>query len=337
MTTMEEPAPVDLDATMRRISLLLAKAEATTYPAEAETYKAHAEKLMKQYRIAEENLISADTRLVTPILKFIRIYDTESPFRYFHSWLWEIVASHCGVRFVIRWNGAERFYEAHVVGYDVDIRYAEILFNSAKLAFIAKLEPSVNPGESDADNIYRLRSAGIDRQRIAEMVWGQRGHQEGLKVGRLYKEACAARGEDAVVSGRSVNAKTYREVYAREFVFHFQSMLRITRDAADAAAGAMVSVGRLDRVEEAFYERFPSERPTPEPEAAETTTTSPAKPRKSKGVTKATMEHYNRYYNSPTARRARAAGRAAAETVALDRVQGASRMDRQRTAGELGE
>lgn len=317
----------NLEGMMRKISALIAKADnPAATPAEAAAYRAKAEELMLKYRIEEEGLIAATPGSIEPVFRQIEVYNISSPFRGYHAYLWRCVARHCGIRYTLRYDNMRYF--AQVVGYDSDLRYAEFLFNAAKLIMIAKLEPEVNPQESDKDNIYRLRSAGIDRQRIAEMVWGKRGHQEGLKVGRLYKEACADRGEDAAVSGRSVNAKTYREVYAQEFSRQFSYRLNAARNAADSLGGALDLHGRAERVDEAFYTRFPNLRPKQEDfDRVDAAAKAPRKGRTLKVWTKADEVRWQRENNSPAAVRAKAAGTEAAAMVQIDRVARAKRVE----------
>jgi hypothetical protein len=281
-------------------------------------YREKAESLMRKYRIEEENLIAADPTSIEPIMMEVEVSSLSSSFHEHHEALWYYVAQHCGVRYRYRWDSERRAYMAQGVGYETDLRYASFLFQSAKLMMIAKLEPKVDPKLSDKENIYRLRSAGIDRQSIAEQVFGKRGHAEGLKVGNLYKEACAEKGEEATVSGRNVNAKTYRIAYAQEFTRHFSRRLHDARDAADAIGGVIELSGRKERVDEAFYTRFPSQRPKP----ASDVPSAPVRSGKSRRVstwTKADEARWQRFNNSPAAVAAQDAGRAAADSVQITR------------------
>jgi hypothetical protein len=282
-------------------------------------YREKAESLMRKYRIEEESLIASDPGSIEPTMFEVEVSSLDSSFHEYHEALWYYVAQHCGIRYAYRWDSARRGYLAQAVGYETDLRYASFLFQSAKLMMIAKLEPKVDPKLSDKENIYRLRSAGIDRQTIAEQVFGKRGHAEGLKVGQIYKEACAEKGEEAAVSGRNVNAKTYRIAYAQEFTRRFAQRLRDARDAADAIGGVIELAGRQERVDEAFYTRFPSQRPKP----ASNTPQAPAKGRKSRAVkswTKSDEARWQRFNNSPAAVAAHEAGRAAADSVQISRT-----------------
>ena len=332
----------NLDKIMRIAAGLIAKSDSSRalgFDAEAETYAAKAQELIIRYRIEEEQLIMEDGTIL-PVRRMIPYTTYNSEFRHEHGWLWAAIARHCGVRYVTQWNRDTREWEADTVGYDVDIRLAELLYNSARLVFGAHLEPEVDPKLSDRDNVYRLRSAGIERNKIAQKMWGadlgKSGHSAHAKVGRLYAEACAERGEDATVSGRRVSAKTYREVYAREFVTAVERRLRLARDAADAAVGALVSVDRAARVEEAFYTAYPSYRPqTQEEDPAESKAVKVTKARKPRAISKATEARWDRLYYGPTATAARRAAKRAAEDVELQRPTSANRAEAPRRGGVL--
>lgn len=317
----------DMNDMLRMLAGLVANADDERLSEEARTaYRAKAEQLMRKYRIEEENLIAADPGSIEPIQFNIEVSNLDSFFHAYHEQLWLQVACHCGIRYAYVWNSARRGYDATAVGYESDIRYAAFLFQSAKLMLIAKLEPDVDPKLSDKENIYRLRSAGIDRQRIAEMVFGHRGHQEGLRVGRLYKEACTERGEEAAVSGRNVNAKTYRIAYADQFKRAFGNRLFEARNAADSIGGAVEMHGRAERVDEAFYKLFPSCRPHPVKEEA-TAQPTKRKGRALKTWTQADEARYLRFHESPAALRARAAGEQAARSVQISRAECTNRVD----------
>jgi len=158
------------------------------------------------------------------------------------------------------------------------------------------------------------------------------------KVAKLYKEECVRRGESASLNGRSVNAKTYREIYGREFVGEVQRRLRRARDGAGSSAGTVVPLSRPERVDEAFYARFPELRPSktvaeakPCEACAKTKHASGQcqdhRPRK---ATRADEEYYRRNYESPAARRAAHSGRAAAAEVEITGVKKST------TLGESG-
>lgn len=323
----------NVEAMMRRIAALIAKADSTEFPEEAKSLRAKAEELLTRYRIEESDLISSGELATTPVSRKIDVTSMSTEFRNDHYWMWQSVARHCGLRSHEDWgtnSAGIRGYVATAVGYDVDIRLAEMIFQSALLVFGQHLEPEVDPKDSDAVNVYRLRSAGIPRNQIARLMWcaslGSDGAAAHAKAGRLYKEECERRGEDATVSGRAINATTYRKAYAKRFSMEFSRRLREARDAADSVGGGLVLVGRAAKVDEAFYTLFPAYRPTPEPEGAEEVV-SPHSEAKSKGLTKAQLLKIEREYYGPAAKAASAAAVNAVAQVRLDRTNRADRLE----------
>lgn len=318
----------DIDKMMTRISALLAKADSSNFPEEAATYRAKAEELMRTYRIEEEQLIREAVSSGAPIFRKIWLGEIEG-----NEWLhnshvmFSLVAQHCGVEYKLffgRSPEGKRGWEADVVGYEIDIRLLEMIFNSARLAFYARLEPQYDPSLTDEENIYWLRGSGMDRQTVARKVFGESGHAQGIKVGKVYRAECEKRGEVDAVSGRGFSAGTYREAYASSFQNTIAWRLRKARDAADSTGGALVLPQRAERVKEAFYAKYPNERPpTPEErermrkEAEEAACSAP--PVKIRPRTKAEQATFDRLHNSSAARRARAAGAGAAESVDLVR------------------
>lgn len=303
---------------MRKVAGLLAIAEhPNTGAEEAGTCRARAESLMREYRIAEEELISqAVAGSAEPIRKDIDLGKTVE-FDGFLHWLFGIITKHCGIRYDFCWNPKTSGYTAVCVGYEMDLRLAEMIWMASRLGFIASVHPEVDPDQTEAENIYRLRTAGLNRQRIALLVFGREGHAEGLRVGKVYREECERRGEPAAVSGRSVNAKTYREVFVREFVSSIRHRLQEARDAADSVGGALVLPERALRVDEAFYALFPNRRPMA-PEGQDETVATGS--RKSRAVTKGQRAEWNRLYYGPSARAAAGAAKDAAATVELTRA-----------------
>lgn len=259
---------------MATIQALLDRADHENTPApEAEACRAKAEELMVKYRIEEEML--RVTKLASgtaeqPIMEEMIVCAYGNKYKEHYYSLAYFVAQHAGVRVVADYRKAvndENVEEfsliLQMVGFESDIRYAEMLYTGVRLTFSSLLEPKVNPRESDEDNVYRLRSSGMERIRIAELMWGSGSHANNAKVTKLYAAACAARGEDPKVVGRSVNVKTFRGSYADAFVTRIYNRLNAMKATAGLESGALVLHGRKDAVDEAFYARFPHLRPKP--------------------------------------------------------------------------
>lgn len=314
MTTIDKSKLEDM---MRKINALLARADHPNTPeAEAESARAMAERLMVKYRIDEEELMASgalDMEATRPGHTTIDVCMYASPYlnQYWSLAFW--AATHTGCRINSLWRTSPDdsvWLQAVIVGYEADIRYATTLFTNARIIFGDRMEPKVDPTMSDEDNVYRLRSAGIERIKIARIMgWGSTGSAT-AKVTRLYKRACEARGEAAVLTGRSNSVSAYKDGYASGFLTEFSTRLRLARSAAsDVTSGReLVLANRQERVDEEFYRMYPDKRPDNKPVKSSG--------RRTRGVTKAEM---NRYLRSTTGAGAigQAAGRQAATEVDL--------------------
>lgn len=320
---------------LNQVRVLLDMAErSTTPPGEADAARAKAEHLMREYRLEEEHLIAADPQSLTPVTVQIDVTESnEFDSEYATMLVW--VARHVGIR--VRtgwaWDGTKYVVKATVVGYESDIRMAELLFTAARMAFGEHLEPRVDPNLSDQENAYRLRRSGMERNRVANLLWGASigsdGAQAHGKAGKLYKAECEARGETAALTGRGVNAKLYRKNYADGFLNRFYTRLARARDAADKIGGLPALHGREERVNEAFYAIYPDARPVPA--GTVTPDDKPKKDKKAKAPkpyrpTRADERRWARD-NRPEALAARSAGRDAADSVALDGSGPTQRLD----------
>jgi hypothetical protein len=302
-----------LDAMMRKVSGLLAKADdPACTPEEADSCRNMAERIMVKYKIEQEDLIKrGDLRVngLDILFKEVNAYHLGNEYSDVYSALMSYAIAHTGCYGV--WTGYTNMERViTIVGYEADIRYAEALFTSARLLFADRMEPKVEPSLSDEDNVYRLRSSGMERIRIAKVMgWGDTGSAT-AKVTRLYKKACEARGEDAALTGRGVSVVDYRLAYAEGFKSEFWSRLYEARIAIEAEldSGGIVLHGRKERIMEEVYKRWPSLRPSTEPAVRST------KPVKYKPPTKAEMRAWEKQH-TPAARAGRQAGRKAASEV----------------------
>lgn len=321
----ESTSPEKLEQMAARIRALLAKAERTDNEAEAAAYMAKAEELRDKYRIEEETLIASDQFSLTPVTREIKISDWSSKFRFEHWTMWYYTASHTGCRTDATYRNGDLI--AIVVGYESDIRHAEMLYMSAWLTMVAKLEPQKSADESEAENIYRLRSSGKTRRQVAKIMWGIDTHASHAKVAKIYQAECDRRGEKAIVSGKGLSNEVFQDTYADAFVQRYARRLREARDAADSVSGGLTLHGRKERVDEAFYLIRPQARPeTPEQREARLAEEAKAdKGKKTKApkpykVTKAAMDRYHRENYSAAALAGKEAGRSAADQVELQRT-----------------
>lgn len=339
---------IDLNGIMGKVQGLLAKADASDFPEEATTYRAKAEALMRKYRLEEENLIATDQVEIAPEVHALWLGPLKDDTRgsvkkagssYYAEWyqLAYSAALHAGVKCSYRWkvNPETREYGiwAVMVGYSGDLRLAELVYTNARLVFGDRLEPKVDPTQSDQVNAYRLRSAGITRDRVAAMIWGETSHSRAAQVGAWYKAESLARGETPALDGRGIVAAQYRDEFAKAFVGELDRRLRSARDAADSAGGAVVLHGRTERVLEAFYTEFPDLRPQPATDVAEVEKTPAKKGRAPKPYWEtAAYRREQERRHTDAAYAARNAGKTAAAAVSLDRVAAAKRVERKTDA-----
>lgn len=330
-----------------KIQGLLANAadESLTEEARA-SYQAMAEKLMRQYRIDEEQAIATDDAGASvPVFRIVRVTNRQQAghLGHFYNRTFLEIARHCGIRAAMQWDDG---YVAHVVGYEGDIRYAEFLWTAALMMFVTRIDPRWDDTLPETENIWRLRNAGIQRREIADKAWGYGAGLEAKnrsKVQRIYLAESKRRGEPAKATGLGHQTDVYRRAYAESFVETLAHRLMVARLAVDTESGGLVLHGRAERVDEAFYDRFPSHRPTPRTEQAEEYTPCPrcaaAKSghcRQHPGLTKADYARYDRQENSSSARAGRSSGRVAAEGVTIHRAATVNRVGGSGPAGSIG-
>jgi hypothetical protein len=312
-----------------KVRALLAKAEsalALGNNGEAASYQAKAEELMVKYRIAEEEALATDPGSSAPVWKTITVmegWDGEmGP--------WYITAISCIVRHTgcrtRAYIGENDDTVADLVGYEGDVRFAEFLWTAVLLTFTTRINPTWDRNLPESENVYRLRNAGLERRVIADAAWGPgAGHVAAnrSKIQRIYLRECARRGEEPRATGLAHDTRTYREAYARTFVGHLNSRLMAARDAVDSINGGVVLHGRADRVDEAFYVRYPHLRPStptePVAPSAPCAKCTPERQCRKHRVTAAQMREYRRRYTSASARAGAVNGRAAADDVNLVR------------------
>lgn len=255
-----------LDNMMRKVEGLLAGADhPNTPPHEADAKRAMAEKIMRKYKIEQEDLLARGDLSIdglNVLFKDVRVYPIDTTFAAVYMQLISCAISHTGCQGV--WTGFDDGMRTiQIIGYEADIRYAEALYMNARLVFADRMEPKYDSALSDMENVYRMRASGMERIRVAEVMgW----HKGAAKVTRLYKQACEARGEDPVLTGRGTDVVAYRAAYADGFVTEFWRRLYNARSAVDAEVdGGLVLHGREERIKEAMYERYPHLRPSATP------------------------------------------------------------------------
>lgn len=265
------------------IGKLVAMSEDESLPREARaTYAEKAEALMREYRVDEEYVISTGESQVVPIkfeitlVEYLGSYYANN-FRDRYMEIWREISRHAGLKSHTEYrydrdddDATRNRIVAVGYGYEIDVRLAQFLWTAAHLTFATRIDVRVNPELSDQLNCYYMRGSGMERNDIAEQLWGSSrtdGPAHG-KVQKLYLAECSLRGEQPSVGGKGFQAARYREAYAEGFCDQFGYRLRDARSAVDAKSGGIVLHGRMERIEEAYYTEWEDRRPEPvDPEA----------------------------------------------------------------------
>lgn len=160
---------------LERVRSLLAQADhANTEPAEADAFRAKADQLMAVYAIEQWEIKDGDTttrpKAVIRYVDFNWFYQNQ-----FSGELYSMfydAAKNCRIVIAHRGHGKDRtMREIPLVGIPSDLDWFDLLFTSIMLSMANQLEPKPNPRLSFEENCYVLRMSGMNRLRIAELLW----------------------------------------------------------------------------------------------------------------------------------------------------------------------
>lgn len=327
-----------------KVRALLAKAESAERLGnmeEAAQYAAAAKRFMDKYNVDQEEALAVDPTLIVPTHLVMDISFVGWELAHHLPAIVRRIADHTGV--LVRTESINGGYRFTLVGYDLDLRYTEFLVTAAHLMFATRITPTWDENRSEAENIFFLRNAGIERREIADRAWGSGAGKlakNRSKVQRVYLRECAARGEEARATGLGFDTKTYRESYAESFVLALSRRLRGARDAADSMGALPTLHGRAERVMDAYLDLFP---PAPKTEVAPWVDPRTTCPKKACREGRACRDHsymitrawtardqaaLDRRTTSASARAGQASGRAAADGIQVQRgTARASRLD----------
>lgn len=273
MTAEQEYRDMKHDKILGKVRGLLATADHPNTPPEmAETYRTQAELLMTKYRIEEATVMvnlpdgyTSDDRY-KPVWRSLTLCGYTSEFAEYYRRLANMVAYHVEARGITKYEDGDIILE--MVGYKADLEYGDMILTACLLEFGKRLEPKYDPARSNAENAWLLRSAGWERKRIAKVMFGDWTTENEMKaknrkVTALIKAHCDAIGEDwNHLLGRGNNIAQYRKSYADGFVDQMTTRLYRLRAARGEEGKAVVLQSRKENVDEAFYDRFPTYRPS---------------------------------------------------------------------------
>lgn len=314
----------------------------------AANFRAKALEWMDRYRVDEESALASDPTSAVPTSLLVQVNLRASALSsHYYDMILRAIAKHTGCRVNASLQYGKDYSQilvATLVGYEGDLKYAEFLWTSAHLMFSTRIDPAWDSSLSESENIFRMRSAGIERRIIADAAWGQGSGNvpaNRSKVQRIYLREAAARGEQARAAGLGFNTDHYRQAYAQSFVTTLIQRLQSARDAADSIGGVVVLAGRSQRVDEAFYDLFPYLRPSDGPvklyvpanadcakcKAARSGYCREHNYLKPSTWTAADEERWQRRTNGASARAGRASGQVAADGVMIRQTERAGRIE----------
>jgi hypothetical protein len=262
------------DATLDKVRALWASSQDESYPEEVrEQYRTRAEALMFLHRITLAKAQQAGTNSDVPQWRNLVVCPAYNEFHGQYKAIVSALVEHVGVRGRFSLAGSQTTWCLEVVGFPSDLGYLEMLFTSCMMAFGGKLEPKWDPSLPLEENVYRMRSAGMERSRIARLAWPATyaNHPSGyvnkalnIRVTAIFREMADKYGDDpSVLLGRGNNVATFRKSYAEAFVDELWSRLWRMRAARGNEARAVVLADVKNLVDEAFYTRYPYLRPRP--------------------------------------------------------------------------
>lgn len=325
-------AAFDYAGKVRGLLAKAASAEELGNTVEAAEYAAAAKRFMDKYNVAQEEMIAVDPASAVPTHLVVDITFVGWELSHHFPQVASTIADHTGVK--VRSESINGGWRFTFVGYDLDLRYTEFLVTAAHLMFATRITPTWDENRSEADNIFFMRNAGIERREIADRAWGYGAGKlakNRSKVQRIYLRECATRGEEARATGLGFDTRTYREAYAESFVTSLRRRLREARDAANSTGALPTLHGRAQRVQDAYDELFP---PAPVADVQPWVDPRAACPKKACQEGRACREHsymitrswtardqaaLERRTSSASARAGHASGRAAAEGVQVQR------------------
>lgn len=221
--------------TRELINQLLAKAEATPYPAEAQTFQEHAERLMIRYGIEQAHLDAEAGKQGKPREAMVeRPYTLRGVYRAAESRGFTAIARAFGTVKVLE-SGGRNTTTLYIIGAESDVAQAlqiiESLTLQAKIAMAVwwrdnRLRPYLSPSEKTVERReFQLAFYLAAAERVAA-VYGE-------------EVAEAGPGTEIVLASRQDRAEAYtRELYPELRTSKNRAIVRGTHAAAGAGAAA---------------------------------------------------------------------------------------------------
>lgn len=252
--------------TLRRVRLLLDKADSTKFEAEADSLRQKADELMLRYAIESAEVDAARgqkrEREQPTVGRFFFCY-ADNPIKDQLVRLLSTVGQHTRCKIVMHGVTGTHHLEctASVVGFPADTEYAEMMYTNLWAQLSRDMEPKPNPDQTFEENVVMLMESSVSRKRIAELMGLDWSHQLGLKMSKVYKEWTEAHGR----SPKRPLAITYMRNFADGFVgrvdIRLYDIRKRSRQHVEEEKGSgmeLVLVDKDKQVQNAFRDAFPS-------------------------------------------------------------------------------
>lgn len=162
---------------LERVRALLAKADSTNFPEEAETFRAKADELMTAYAIEQWQVDQAQdgvTARPKPEARYVDINWWWGHSRGDELWgLFTACARHCRCVVAYRGQGSGPggYSQMPLIGLPSDLDYFDLMFTSLMLQMGRELERQPTADKTLAENVYDMRMAGMNWERITKLLW----------------------------------------------------------------------------------------------------------------------------------------------------------------------
>jgi hypothetical protein len=259
---MTTPTRETQEAKLETVRKLLAKAESTDSAPERRALEERAAELMAVYGLDEEMLAAAGKGARDDVPVDVRFrYSEHYAFNYALRDVLHHIAMYAGCKAVF-----DGYAKVALIGFEADVRYAEMLFNAAKLQLIAKMDPTWDPARSEDENVAVLYEAGWKWRKIAEV--GGFPWPDGGRLIRAYKRQCKREGREPIaVNHKSAYKSTFVASYRDRLITRLGELRKVRENAqqqheeSTGVSSALVLASRVDRVQARMWDLFPELHP----------------------------------------------------------------------------
>lgn len=260
---------MNIDQAMSKVNALLRHADDPANTPEAqEAYRAKADALMFQYKI--ETLSAPEAfSTIKPISVSFPLAEAHNEHSVTYRLLAIYIAEHVGARYAFNIVRDEvsgyNMWAVTLVGFESDVRYAEVLWHAAAVTYGSRMEPKITSNMPLDQAAFLLRQAGWEGHRVAVKLLGENTKSTRSRVRRLADTYAERTGQPTMAG---VDVKAYRDAYTTGFLGTLNERLYRLRAARGADSSGLVLANATEAVDEMFYTLYPHMRPSDAPTVA---------------------------------------------------------------------